>query len=70
MEDEYRHMNKVTTKLVHPNAFSILAFAEEGELKEFQPIMFHAGNRYALEIHEKIKTHVDTYGMEPYPDSA
>jgi len=65
MQDEYRHMNKVTSKLVHPTAFSVLAFADEGELKYLRPILFNAGNRYALEVYEKIKAHVDKRGMEP-----
>ena len=42
MDEEYRHMNKVTSKLVHPTAFSVLAFAEEGELQHLRPIMFNA----------------------------
>ena len=65
MEDEYRHMNKVTSKLVHPTAFSVLAFADEGELRELKPIMFNVGNRYALEVYGEIKAHVDKSGMEP-----
>ena len=65
MQNEYRHMNKVTSKLVHPTAFSVLAFAEDGELKYLRPIIFEAGNRYALEVYEKIKAHVDKRGMEP-----
>jgi hypothetical protein len=65
MDKEYRHMNKVTSKLVHPTAFSVLAFADEGELQYLRPIMFNAGNRYALEVYEAIKAHVDKKGMEP-----
>jgi hypothetical protein len=65
MEDEYRHMNKVTSKLVHPTAFSVLAFADEGELRELRPIMFNAGNRYAVDVYREIKAHVDKSGMDP-----
>ncbi len=65
MQEEYRHMNKVTSKLVHPTAFSVLAFADEGELQHLRPIMFHTGYRYALDVYEQIKAHVDKQGMEP-----
>ena len=65
MQAEYRAMYRVTSKLVHPTAFSLLAFAEEGELKQLMPFMFHSGNSYALEVYKTVKPHVDKNGMEP-----
>jgi len=65
MQDEPKSMNKVTSKLVHPTAFSVLAFSNKGELQHLMPIFFSAGTRYALEICETIKAHVDKNGMEP-----
>lgn len=61
-------MNKVTSKLVHPTAFSVLAFSEEEDqpaLRELRPILFNTGTRYALDVYGTIKGHVDKYGMEP-----
>jgi hypothetical protein len=71
MQAEYEHMNKVTSKLVHPTAFSVLAFAaDEGELGYLSQIMFDAGSRYAHEVYEKIKSQIDMNGMEPQIPSA
>lgn len=65
MSKEYSYMNKVTSKLVHPTAWSVLAMNDEGEFAFFKSIFFFAGGRYLSEIHEAIKRHVDVYGLQP-----
>lgn len=67
LSDEYRDMNRICSKLVHRTAFSVLAFREVGELQYVAPLMFHTGSRYALEVWELLKGHVERYGMEPKP---
>ena len=65
MAAEYEHMGKLTSKLVHPTAFSVLAFEMQGELAEIPKLMFSAGARYTMAIYQRIREHVDAKGMEP-----
>jgi hypothetical protein len=63
--EEYQRMNKVTSKLVHPTAFSVLANSDEGELGNLKPIFFNAGVRYALEAYNEIREYVARNNVEP-----
>jgi hypothetical protein len=65
LDAEYEHMGKVTSKMVHPTAFSVLAFEGEGELAEIPKLMFSCGTRYTMSIYERIRAHVERNGMEP-----
>lgn len=65
--DEYRHMNKVTSKLVHPTAYSVLAHSDQGELENLKPIFFHAGVRYGLEAFNYIREYIRENRVEPLP---
>ena len=63
--DDYRYMNRLCSKLVHPTAWSILAMNDEGELGQLKVILFNQGVRYGLEIGHAIREHVDQYGLVP-----
>ncbi len=60
-------MNKVTSKLVHPTAFSVLGKSDEGELGQLKPIFFNAGVWYALGAFNEIRKYVAKNGVEPLP---
>jgi len=66
-QEEYKCMNKVASKLVHPTAFSVLGAVDEGELAELKPILFNLGIEYALEAFNKVKQYVTINGVEPLP---
>lgn len=65
--EEYQRMNKVTSKLVHPTAFSVLGKSDEGELGNLKPIFFNSGIRSALEAFNDMKEYVAKNGVEPLP---
>jgi hypothetical protein len=65
MSEEYSYMNKVTSKLVHPTAWSVLAMNDEGEFAFFKNIFFFASVRYVSETHEAVKRHVGICGLKP-----
>ena len=65
--EEYRHLNKVTSKLVHPTAFSVLGAFDEGELGQLKPILFNSGVRFGLEAFAEIQQYVSKRGLEPPP---
>jgi hypothetical protein len=67
MAEEYLYMHKITSKLVHPTAWSVLAMNDEGEFALFKTSFFFAAARYVSETHEAIKQHVDVYGLKPPP---
>ncbi len=65
--EEYLRMNKVTSKLVHPTAFSVLVKSDEGELGNLKPIFFNAGIRYGLEAFNDIREYIRENHVEPLP---
>lgn len=65
--DEYKHINRVTSKLVHPTAFSVLGKADEGELGRLKTIFFNAGVRYAVEAFNEIVDYIAKNDIEPLP---
>jgi hypothetical protein len=64
---EFEHINKVTSKLVHSTAFSVLIKSDEGELDMMKPVLFRAGFRYAVEAFEKMQEYVHKNGVELPP---
>lgn len=62
---EYKHMNKVTSKLVHPTAFSVLGSFDEGELAQLKSILFNNGARFGVEAFADIRGYVVKNGVEP-----
>jgi hypothetical protein len=67
LEEEYAHLNKVTSKLIHPTAWSVLSMRDEGELSMLKPIFFRAGVRHGIELGYRIRQHVKEFGPEPRP---
>jgi hypothetical protein len=67
LKEEYRHTNKITSKLVHPTTFSILTFQDKEELARLKPILFNSALRFFLEIYNEMKEHIDRHGIEPTP---
>lgn len=67
LAEEYAHLNKVTSKLIHPTAWSVLSMRDEGELSMLRPICFHAGVRHGIELGYRIRQHVKEFGPEPRP---
>ncbi len=65
MIDDYRYMNRLCSKLVHPTAWSVLAMNDEGELGQLRLILFNQGVRYGLEMGHAIREHVDQHGVIP-----
>jgi hypothetical protein len=65
--EEYKYVNKVASKLVHPTAWSVLTMNDEGEFAFFKSIFFFAAARYLSEIRVAIKEHVDVHGLRPAP---
>jgi hypothetical protein len=64
--DEYRTMNTVTSKLVHPTAFSVLGRADEDMLgKELRQNFCFAAIGYGLDAFTEMKAHVEKQGVEP-----
>jgi len=70
LAEEYQHLNKVTSKLIHPTAWSVLSMREEGELLFLKPIFFHAGVRHGVELSYRIRQHLKEFGPEPRPRPA
>lgn len=63
--EEYEHVNKVTSKMVHPTAFSVLA--PGGKYGVLTPILFNNGVRFGVEAYAAIKKHVSVHGVVPTP---
>lgn len=62
---EYRHLNKVCSKLIHPTAWSLLTMNDEGEYAAFRPILLYSAVRHGSQALEKIKDHFEKFGVEP-----
>jgi hypothetical protein len=62
--EEYRRMNKATSKLVHPTAFSVLATGQSSLSDEHRQIFFLGAVRYGVEVYHDIKKHVEQNGLE------
>jgi len=65
--DEYQHMNKVTSKLVHPTAFSVLNPFDKGEPGHLKPVLFNNGVRFGVEAFADIRKYIVANGVEPLP---
>jgi hypothetical protein len=68
-EEEYKRMQKATSKLVHPTAFSVLGDPDETESlgAELRHTFFVTGIRYGLDAFTEMKEHVAKHGVEPLP---
>ena len=65
--EEYQHMNKVTSKLVHQTAFSVLTPFDQGEPGDLRRILFNAGVRFGVEAFNDIQQYIVKKRVEPLP---
>jgi hypothetical protein len=65
--EEYRHMNKVASKLVHPTAFSVLTPFDQNELGHLKPILFNTGVRFGIEAFDHIRQYIIKNRVGPLP---
>jgi hypothetical protein len=65
MDAEFKHMNKVCSKFIHPTAFSVLNALDAGELKSIGSLLLHRGSHYGFEIYTTFRTHILRYGVKP-----
>ena len=65
--DEYKHFNKVASKLIHPTAWSLFAVQEESELLMLKPYLYRTGTFHFTATYSAIREHVQTRGTEPPP---
>lgn len=64
--DDYRHIHKIASRLVHPTAFALLGSPEDGELGTMlKKILFTTGVRYGVEAFNEMKDYVAKNGVEP-----
>ena len=67
MEAEFKHMNKVCSKFIHPTAWSVLNALDERELRGMRSVLLISGVTYGLQICTTLRNHIDRLGVEP-PD--
>jgi hypothetical protein len=63
--DEYKHFNKVSSKLIHPTAYSLLAVQEESEQLMLKPYLYRTGTFHFMAAYKFIRDHVETLGTAP-----
>jgi hypothetical protein len=59
MTADYRHTNRLCSKLVHPTAWSVLSMNDEGEYAAFRPMLFNTGVRYGLDGFNTIREYAE-----------
>jgi hypothetical protein len=68
MEQEFRSMNRVSSKLVHPTAWSTLAEnAGRNSYPEARDLLFGTGIAYISQIYMDVKDYNKVHGMMPLP---
>jgi hypothetical protein len=63
--DEYKHVNKVTSKLVHPTAYSLLAAQVDSPQLMLKPYLYRTGTWYFTAAYKLIRNHVEKLGTAP-----
>jgi hypothetical protein len=68
MTQEFRTMNRVSSKLVHPTAWSVLAVnAETNSFPDAKDILFLSGVGYMAQMLIAAREHNNQHGMRPIP---
>jgi hypothetical protein len=65
--DEYKHFNKVSSKLIHPTAYSILAVQADSEQLMLKPYLYRTGTFYFTAAYKFVRNHVEKLGTAPPP---
>jgi hypothetical protein len=68
-EPDYEHANKVSSKLIHPTAWSLLSQDLEKDDVLMRPYICQAGWKYFAESFLLIRKHVAHYGTKPVPQA-
>jgi hypothetical protein len=63
--EEYKHFNKVSSKLIHPTAYSILAAQQESAQLLLKPYLYRAGTFYLTTAYKFVRNHVEKLGTAP-----
>ena len=66
-EADYDHANKVSSKLIHPTAWSLLSVDLEKDDVLMHPYIYQAGSKYFAESFLRIRNYVARYGTKPVP---
>jgi hypothetical protein len=66
-EPDYLHANKVSSKLIHPTAWSLLSLDLDKEDALMRPYIYQAGSKYFAESFLRIRQYVGKYGTKPIP---
>jgi len=66
-EPDYDHANKISSKLIHPTAWSLLSLGLEKDDVLMRPYLYQAGSKYFAEAFQLIRKHVAHYGTKPVP---
>lgn len=68
MEQEFRSVNRVSSKLVHPTGWSVLAEnAGTSSYPEAKDLLFATGVKYISQIYLDVTGHNQARGMKPFP---
>lgn len=65
---DYDHANKISSKLIHPTAWSLLSVDLEADAL-MRPYLYHAGSRYFSDSFLLIRQHVAEHGTKPLTQS-
>jgi hypothetical protein len=65
--DEYKHFNKVSSKLIHPTAYSLLAVQVESAQLMLQPYLYRTAAFYFSTAYKSVRDHVEKLGTAPPP---
>jgi len=70
MQEEFKHINKLTSKLVHPTAYSVLVAADwmPRVLPNIDEILIHSGSINCVEALQGLERHIKEKGLFPALD--
>jgi hypothetical protein len=63
--EEYLHVNRVTSKLVHPTGFSVMVLPDQDRLDMLKFVLFESAVRFGVEAGFDIRSYVLRNGVEP-----
>ena|ERR1035437_2336412 len=63
--DEYKHFNKISSKLIHPTALSLLTVQVDSELHVLKPYLYRTGTWYFTTAYKFVRDHVEKRGTAP-----
>jgi hypothetical protein len=63
--EEYTHVNRVTSKLVHSTGFSVMVLPDQDRLDMLKFVLFESAVRFGVEAGFDIRSYVLRNGVEP-----